>query len=90
MPRVLPHINSDDGSGTEKGIVMSEKLWSVLYAVSLIVMGVCAALTGINYVVAGDGGQGFLPDMAVRIMGIAQCAALILLVFSLIKQNRRR
>ena len=69
---------------------MSEKLWSVLYAASLFVMGACAAVTGINYIIEGDGGQGFLPDMAIRIMGIVQCAALVLLVFSLIKQNRRR
>lgn len=90
LPRALRHINSDEGLIMEKGFVMHERLWSALYAVSLIVMGVCAAVTGINYIIAGDGGQGFLPDMAVRIMGIVQCAALFTLVFSHIKRNRRR
>lgn len=68
---------------------MHDRIWSVLFAVSLIVMGVCGTLTGINYIVAGDDGAGFLPDIAVRAMGIASGAGLFLCVFSRIKQNQR-
>lgn len=74
----------------EKGYVMHDRLWSVLFVVSLIVMGGCATLTGINYIAARQDGSGFLPDIAVRVMGLVQCAAIFLCVFSRIKQNRRR
>lgn len=74
----------------EKGFVMHDRLWTALFAVSLIVMGGCATLTGINYFTAGEDGNGFLPDIAVRVMGFVQCGAIFLCVFSRIKQNRRR
>lgn len=68
---------------------MKQRLWGILYAVSLIVLGGCGMVTAINFIVA-DNGSGFLPDTAVRIMGIVQCAALVLLVFSRIKQCRKK
>lgn len=74
----------------EKGLVMHERLWTALFAVSLIIMGGCGAVTGINFIVAGNGGSGFLPDTAVRVMGIVECAAIFLCVFSRIKQSRSK
>ncbi len=68
---------------------MQEKLWGILYAVSLIVLGGCVIVIAIDSIVA-ESGSGFLPDQAVKVMGIVQCAALILLVFSRIKQCRKK
>lgn len=68
---------------------MHERLWTALFAVSLIVMGGCGAVTGINFIVAGNG-SGFLPDIAIRVMGIVECAAIFLCVFSRIKQGRSK
>lgn len=69
---------------------MQERLWTVLFVVSLIVIGGCGTLNGVNYIVAGNSGSGFLPDMAIRVIGIAECAALFLCAFSRIKQSRRK
>lgn len=68
---------------------MHERFWGILYAVSLMVLGFCGMVTAINFIVA-DNGSGFLPDTAVKVMGITQCAALVLLVFSRIKQCRKK
>ena len=74
----------------EKGLVMHERLWTFLFGISLVVLGGCGTVTAINFIAAGDNGSGFLPDMAVRVMDLVECAALFLCVFSRIKQNRSK
>ncbi|MGN1339894.1 MAG: hypothetical protein ACI4WS_06345 [Oscillospiraceae bacterium] len=68
---------------------MNERFWTFLFGISLIALVGCGTVTAIHFI-AADSGGGFLPDTALRVMGIVECAALFLLVFSRIKQNRSK
>lgn len=69
---------------------MHEILWTALFAGSLIIFSGCALVNAANYFVRGSGGSGFLPDTAMGVLGLVQCAAIILCVFSRIKQTRSK
>ncbi len=70
---------------------MHERLWTALFVGSLIIYSGCALVTAANYFVRGwSDGSGFLPDTAKGVLGLVQCAAIILCVFSRIKQTRSK
>lgn len=75
--------------GLEMDMIMSERFWTFLFGISLIGLGGCGTVTAIHFIAENSGG-GFLPDAAIKVMGIVECAALFLLVFSRIKQNRSK
>ena len=63
---------------------MKGRAWRLVFRISLIVLGILAALSAANRI-AGSSGGAFLPDIAVRLIGIADMICLFVCVFSRIK-----
>lgn len=67
---------------------MDDRVLSVTYVLSVIVMGGCAAIT-LADLIAGRAGAGFLPDTAKRILALAGFAAIALCAYSRCRGRRR-
>ncbi len=65
---------------------MSQKAWGLVFGVSLIILGALGVLSVANMIAAGNG-AGFLPDIARRVIGIADMVCLFLFVFSGVKRK---
>lgn len=60
---------------------MNDRAITIMYIMSMVVMGGCAAVTIIDMILC-RGGAGFLPDTIKRIIGLVECAAIFMCVFS--------
>lgn len=63
---------------------MRKNTWSLIYWISIFIMGVLGVIWAANSIAANNGG-GFLPDAVRWVIGAADMICLFLLVFSRIK-----
>lgn len=66
---------------------MKKNTWSLIYWISIFVMGVLGVVWAANMIAAENGGA-FLPDTVRISMCIMDMICLVLLVFSRIKSRR--
>ena len=63
--------------------------WGAVYGAALADMGLCGMLMAVNSFAADRFGAGFLPEAAIRAVGVLSLVGIIVWVISFIKTNKK-